>query len=107
MHLNAPQEESVGIVVESPRMSGMREGFEWYCFDCKTRVHRTEVALADASGIVTALPGIYDAFHADMEARTCPSCGTVHPGKRCTARRLGRTVRHKLKWGGLTDRKRL
>ena len=76
-----PQQGSIGIVVESPRMAGMKEGFEWYCFDCKSRVHRTEVALGDASGIVTALPKIYDAFHGDTEARTCPQCGTVHPGK--------------------------
>jgi 3-hydroxyanthranilate 3,4-dioxygenase len=59
----------------------MKEGFEWYCFNCKARAHRAEVALTDASGMVTALPKIYDAFHADMEARTCPNCGTLHPGK--------------------------
>ena len=76
-----PQEGSIGIVVESPRMAGMKEGFEWYCFECKNRVHRTEVSLADPSGIVTALPKIYDAFHNDTQARTCGNCGTVHPGK--------------------------
>ena len=76
-----PQEGSIGLVVEAPRMMGMKEGFEWYCFNCETRVHRVEVSLTDASGIVTALPKIYDAFHEDMEARTCPQCGTVHPGK--------------------------
>ncbi len=76
-----PQEGSIGIVVESPRMMGMKEGFEWYCFECESRVHRIEVALPDPSGIVTALPGIYDAFHSDTDARTCPNCGTVHPGK--------------------------
>ncbi len=76
-----PQENSLGIVVESPRMMGMLEGFEWYCFNCKTRVHRIEVPLGDASGIVTALPGIYEAFHSDKEARTCPNCGELHPGK--------------------------
>lgn len=26
-----PQEGSIGIVVESPRMTGMKEGFVWYC----------------------------------------------------------------------------
>lgn len=76
-----PQEGSIGIVVESPRMAGMKEGFEWYCFNCKARVHRAEVALGGASGIVTELPKIYDAFDADMAARTCPKCATVHPGK--------------------------
>jgi 3-hydroxyanthranilate 3,4-dioxygenase len=76
-----PQEGSIGIVVESPRMDGMKEGFEWYCFDCKTRVHRMETPLGGPQGIVDALPKIYDAFHADEEARTCPNCGTLHPGK--------------------------
>ncbi len=76
-----PQEGSIGIVVESPRMMGMMEGFEWYCFKCKARVHRIEVALGDASGIVTALPIIYDQFHEDEDARTCPECGELHPGK--------------------------
>ncbi len=76
-----PQEGSIGIVVESPRMAGMKEGFEWFCFECKHRVHRAEVSLNDPSGIVTALPKIYDAFHNDEEARTCPNCGAVHPGK--------------------------
>ena len=76
-----PQEGSIGIVVESPRMMGMMEGFEWYCFNCKARVHRIEVPLGSPSGIVDALPKIYDAFHADEEARTCPNCGELHPGK--------------------------
>ncbi len=76
-----PQAGSIGIVVEAPRMFGMKEGFEWYCFECESRVHRIEVALPDASGIVTALPGIYDAFHDDEQARKCPQCGALHPGK--------------------------
>ena len=76
-----PQQGSVGIVVESPRMFGMKEGFEWYCFECEKRVHRVDVALTDASGIVTALPKIYEAFHQDEAARTCANCGTLHPGK--------------------------
>lgn len=76
-----PQEGSIGIVVEAPRLPGMMEGFEWYCFECKHLVHRVEVSLADPSGIVTALPKVYDAFHSDEEARKCPNCGTLHPGK--------------------------
>ena len=59
----------------------MMEGFEWYCFDCKALVHRAEVSLADPSAIVTALPKIYDDFHNNPEARKCPDCGSVHPGK--------------------------
>jgi 3-hydroxyanthranilate 3,4-dioxygenase len=82
--IHAPQRpnEGFGIVVESPRMAGMREAFQWYCFNCGNRVHRVEVpGLTDTSAIVTALPQVYDGFHADIEARTCKECGTLHPGK--------------------------
>jgi len=73
-----PVPGSIGLVVESPRMQGMKDGFEWYCFECKTRVHRIEVPLAN---IVTDLPPLYEAFYADRDARLCPACDTVHPGK--------------------------
>jgi 3-hydroxyanthranilate 3,4-dioxygenase len=62
-------------------MFGMKEAFEWYCFECEALVHRVEVALTSAAGIVDQLPGIYDAFHADKDARKCGNCGSVHPGK--------------------------
>ncbi|MEM9057609.1 MAG: 3-hydroxyanthranilate 3,4-dioxygenase [Pseudomonadota bacterium] len=76
-----PQEGSIGIVVESPRMTGMKDGFEWYCFECKGRVHRAEISMLSPSAIVEELPKIFEAFHNDNDARTCPSCNTVHPGK--------------------------
>ena len=76
-----PQAGSIGIVVESPRQPGMKEGFEWFCFECKKRVHRIEVALDDAGGIVTELPKVYEAFYNNEQARTCLNCGTLHPGK--------------------------
>jgi len=81
--IHAPQRpnEGLGIVVEAPRQPGMLEGFEWHCFNCESRVHRIEVPLGGPEGIVTALPKIYEAFHNDMDARTCPECGTIHPGK--------------------------
>ncbi len=76
-----PQEGSIGIVVEAPRMAGMKEGFEWYCFECGALVHRAEVALPGPGGIVTELPKIYDAFYDSEEARKCPQCGALHPGR--------------------------
>ena len=76
-----PQPGSVGIVVESPRMMGMKEGFEWYCFKCEQCVHRVEVSLLEPKSIVDALPKIYDAFHKNEEARVCKNCGTKYPGK--------------------------
>ena len=75
-----PQAGSVGIVVESPRMFGMREAFQWYCFKCEARIHRVEIQLNSATGIVEQLPRVFAAFHDDMQARTCAQCGTLHPG---------------------------
>lgn len=76
-----PQEGSVGIVVESPRMYGMKEAFQWYCFNCGTMVHRVELPLGEPANIVKVLPVVYDSFHDDIEARTCPDCAEVHTGK--------------------------
>ena len=73
-----PMEGSVGLVVETKRPADQVDGFEWYCFECHSLVHRVEV---DLKSIVDDLPPLYRAFYADAEARTCPHCGTVHPGK--------------------------
>jgi len=73
-----PQEGSIGLVVELKRAPGEIDGFEWYCPSCSTLLHRVEVGLKD---IVKDLPPLYEAFHASQEKRTCPSCGTLHPGK--------------------------
>ena len=73
-----PQEGSIGLVVEPPRPEGALDAMEWYCFECRHLVHRAEL---DLESIVDDLPPIYKAFYADEKARTCPSCGTLHPGK--------------------------
>jgi 3-hydroxyanthranilate 3,4-dioxygenase len=64
--------------VEGTRAPGMRDGFEWFCFACGGLVHRVEVELKD---IVADLPPLYEAFYGSEKARTCPHCGTLHPGK--------------------------
>ena len=76
-----PQAGSLGIVVEGARHAGMLEGFEWFCFECESRVHRVEVPLDGPQGIVDKLPKIFESYHNDVDARTCPECGAVHPGK--------------------------
>ena len=73
-----PQAGSVGLVVESQRAPDMKDAFEWYCFKCHACVHRIELTLKN---IVTDLPPLYDAFYSNEQARTCRSCGTLHPGK--------------------------
>ncbi|MBD3663903.1 3-hydroxyanthranilate 3,4-dioxygenase [Sulfitobacter aestuariivivens] len=73
-----PQEGSIGLVIEPKRQTGELDAIEWYCFECHSRVHRAEMQLVS---IVDDLPPVYDAFYASTEQRTCPDCGTVHPGK--------------------------
>ncbi|MGB3277765.1 MAG: 3-hydroxyanthranilate 3,4-dioxygenase [Pseudorhodobacter sp.] len=73
-----PQEGSIGLVIEPKRAPGSKDAIEWYCFECQSLVHRAEVAL---TSIVDDLPPIYKAFYADDAARTCPKCGSLHPGK--------------------------
>ncbi|MBC8364357.1 MAG: 3-hydroxyanthranilate 3,4-dioxygenase [Actinobacteria bacterium] len=72
-----PDPASIGLVVEYQRNPGELDGFEWVCFDCAHLVHRVEVQL---QAIDKDLPPLFDSFHADEEARTCPNCGALHPG---------------------------
>ncbi len=73
-----PQEGSIGLVIEPKRPEGAMDAIEWFCFDCGTLVHRAEMIL---KSIVDDLPPVYETFYADQQARTCPNCGVVHPGK--------------------------
>jgi 3-hydroxyanthranilate 3,4-dioxygenase len=73
-----PVPGSIGLVVEGARGPGVRDGFEWFCFDCGALVHRVEI---DVVNIVADLPPLFAAFYADNNARTCARCGSVHPGK--------------------------
>src|SRR5206468_10597773 len=73
-----PQEGSVGLVVEASRPNEL-DAFEWHCFECQALVHRIEVKVGH---LVKDLPPLYEAFYADQKARTCKSCGAIHPGKK-------------------------
>jgi 3-hydroxyanthranilate 3,4-dioxygenase len=71
-----PDPDSIGLVVEAPRREGAKDGFEWFCPSCNSLLHRVEVTL---DSIVDDLPPLFEAFHRDLDARTCSACGTVHP----------------------------
>ncbi len=73
-----PQEGSIGLVIEPKRQEEELDAFEWYCFQCQALVHRVELKLRS---IVKDLPPLFGAFYENHDARTCPSCRTVHPGK--------------------------
>ena len=73
-----PVEGSIGLVVEPKRPDGEKDGFEWYCFECGSLVHRAEVLLVS---IVRDLPPLFEQFFNDETLRTCPVCKALHPGK--------------------------
>ena len=73
-----PETGSVGIVVERIREEGTLEKFQWYCPNCGALVHEVELQVRS---LVEDLPPVFQAFYADEQARTCPDCGTLHPGK--------------------------
>jgi 3-hydroxyanthranilate 3,4-dioxygenase len=73
-----PDPDSIGLVVEYQRNAGELDGFEWVCPNCAQLVHRVEVQL---QAIDKDLPPLFGAFDADEEARTCPHCAKLHPGK--------------------------
>ncbi len=65
---------TVGLVVERPRRSGERDGFQWYCPDCAALLHETFIELTD---IETQLPPVFERFYANRAARTCRRCGSL------------------------------
>ncbi|MDF5758529.1 3-hydroxyanthranilate 3,4-dioxygenase [Spongiactinospora sp. TRM90649] len=73
-----PEPGSIGFLVERVRPEGTLERFQWYCPDCSALVYEVELQVRD---IVLDLPPVFEAFYADEKARTCDSCGALHPGK--------------------------
>lgn len=69
---------SIGLVIERVREPGVLEKFRWYCANCNAIVHEVELQVTD---IVADLPPVFKAFYESEDARTCPECGTLHPGK--------------------------
>jgi 3-hydroxyanthranilate 3,4-dioxygenase len=73
-----PEAGSIGLVIERVREEGTLEKFRWYCGECNSVVHEVELQVRD---IVKDLPPLFAAFYESEDARTCPSCGALHPGK--------------------------
>ncbi|SUA68515.1 3-hydroxyanthranilate 3,4-dioxygenase [Oligella urethralis] len=80
--IHSPQRPNPGslcLVIEHKRPAEQHDALQWSCAKCGTLIKRYEMAL---TSIVKDLPPVYEQFYAtDDEVRTCPNCGTVHPGK--------------------------
>lgn len=73
-----PEAGSVGLVIERSRRPDSVESFRWYCRNCSRHLHETSAHVGD---LENDLPRLLAAFVADVAARTCAACGTVHPGQ--------------------------
>ncbi|QDQ96067.1 3-hydroxyanthranilate 3,4-dioxygenase [Tomitella fengzijianii] len=73
-----PDPESIGLVIERVRAEGTLEKFQWYCEQCHAKVHEVELQVRS---LVDDMPPVFENFHNDIDARTCPQCGALHPGK--------------------------
>ncbi|MGH3492952.1 MAG: 3-hydroxyanthranilate 3,4-dioxygenase [Sciscionella sp.] len=73
-----PEPGSIGVVIERIREEGTTEKFQWYCPDCAALLHEVQLQVRD---IVDDLPPVFERFYTDEHARTCDSCGALHPGK--------------------------
>ena len=68
---------SACLVIERQRPPGLLDGFEWYCPQCGHLVHRVEVQLRHRHRPAAAVRSLLF----NEARRTCPGCGTLHPGK--------------------------
>ena len=66
--------DTVGLVVERPRLPGEQDGFLWYCDNCGAQLHSEYFPLEN---IETQLAPLFAKFAADEQLRTCDRCGTV------------------------------
>jgi len=75
---HSPQrfENTVGLVIERPRLDHEQDGFVWYCDDCGGKLYEEYFHLEN---IETQLPPIFDRFYSDPQNRLCDSCGQITP----------------------------
>ncbi|HEV3205208.1 MAG TPA: 3-hydroxyanthranilate 3,4-dioxygenase, partial [Gemmataceae bacterium] len=67
---------TVGLVVEQPKMVTGNHHLRWYCPKCHGIVHDAEFAPADFS---TQLKALIEKFNSSEAMRTCKTCKTVYP----------------------------
>jgi 3-hydroxyanthranilate 3,4-dioxygenase len=68
--------ETLGLVIERPRVPGEKDGIVWYCDACGETLQALNI---DCQDIETQLKAALDAFNADLTQRTCSHCGHVLP----------------------------
>jgi 3-hydroxyanthranilate 3,4-dioxygenase len=68
--------DTVGLVIERPRLPDEQDGFVWYCDGCGGTLYEEFFHLDD---IESQLPPVFDRFYADPQNRLCEDCGHIAP----------------------------
>jgi 3-hydroxyanthranilate 3,4-dioxygenase len=67
---------TVGLVIERPRAPDELDGIAWFCSKCSNRLHEVSFWCDD---IERGLKDVIAGFNADVDLRTCKTCGSVLP----------------------------
>ena len=66
--------DTLGVVLEMPRGEGVVDVMRWYCKGCGDVVWEKRFVCTDLG---TQVKAVVEEFGADLEKRTCKSCGVV------------------------------
>lgn len=65
---------TIGLVMERRRRDGEKDGLQWYCEKCNTKLHE---AYFDLTDIQTQFQTEFKRFYGNADLRTCKSCKHV------------------------------
>jgi 3-hydroxyanthranilate 3,4-dioxygenase len=69
--------DTIGVVIETSRKSGQKDGCVWFCENCDAKIYEEYFVLKEPKEIVTKLTAITERFNQSIEMRTCSTCGHV------------------------------
>ena len=77
--LHSPRRPSgtIGMVVETSRQNGQKDGCVWFCENCDSKIYEEYFVLNEPKEIVTKLTAITERFNESLEMRTCENCSEV------------------------------
>tara|TARA_B110000046_G_scaffold31498_1_gene33489 strand:- start:34919 stop:35443 length:525 start_codon:yes stop_codon:yes gene_type:complete len=73
-HSPIRREGSIGLVIETKRKEGEKDGLLWFCDNCNNKLHDEYFVL---NSIEKDFSPVFKKFYGSEEMRTCNKCGTV------------------------------
>jgi 3-hydroxyanthranilate 3,4-dioxygenase len=66
--------DTIGLVIEYPRLHNELDALEWYCEQCHEPLYRESFEL---NNIEKDMPVIFDKFYSDADKRSCKNCHSI------------------------------